>query len=134
MTNLLKRGVDPYADAVVTDMRTGQIPFEYNATEWAAGGYKYLPNAYKGRIRELVAVVQATNDADCVLSVIMGTETLGSVTVPSGAVAGSRHMVAIADDADDFNQVDVNDVVTVLADGVPTTGSIRAYVRVSADA
>lgn len=133
MGNHLKRGVDPYADAAVTDRRTGQVPFSYNGTEYAAGGYKYLPNDFKGRIRELVVVMQETAaSADHVLQVIMGTETLGTLTIAQNAAAGSKHRIAIADDADDFNQVDEGDIITILSDG-GGTGSLVGFVRVSAD-
>lgn len=133
MTNLLKRGADPYADADVADSRTGIIPFEYNATDWNAGGNKYLPNPFKGRIRELVVVVDVANSANAsVVSVSVGTETLGSVTVASSAPRGTRYQALIGDDPDAFNEVDCNDVIIVNADGAPSAGAVRGYVRVSA--
>lgn len=131
--NLLKRGADPYADADVTDARTGLIPFHISATEWAAGGTKFLANPFKGRVRELVAVVVVANSANAsVLGVQVGTETLGSVTVASAAAAGVRYQTQINDDADDFNEVDANDVIAITFDGAPSAGAVDGYVRVSA--
>jgi len=133
--NLLKRGADPYADAAETDQRSGLIPFFFNATDWNAGGTQQHYAPCSGRIREIMAIVETPNSANAsVITVGVGTETAGSLTIPSAAGTGKRFSATIADVAGvSANIVSKGAAITITADGAPSAGVVRGWVRIAAD-
>jgi len=128
--NLLKRGIDPYADADITDERTGIVGPILVST--SAAQIHDLPNPFKGRIREAFLVVNVTSTvAPAVIDIMNGAVILGTITVAIGATKGTVLRVAIPDTAD--NLVTQLDAIRIDSGGEATAGDAYVSVRVSAD-
>ena len=128
--NMLQRGVDPYADADITNERTGAIGPVLISTSAAA--ILDLPNLFKGRVRDAILVVNTTSTvAAAAIDIIANGQTLATITVPIGATKGTVLRAAIADS--DNNFVNQLDAIRVDSDGAATAGDAYIVVRVSAD-
>jgi len=132
--NLLKRGIDPYADADVTDERTGHVGPISNVVSGTAE--VFAPALHKGRVREIIGVVTvAITVAPAVVDVEADGLVIAQVTVASGLAIGSIVRAAIVDDsgAPDDNLVNQLSNLSVVSDGGATAGAVDWYIRVSAD-
>jgi len=132
--NLLKRGADPYADADVTDERTGHVGPLANVVSGTTE--VFAPALHKGRVREIVGIVTvAITVADAIVDVEADGLVIAQVTVASGLGIGSIVRQAILDDsgAPDDNLVNQLSNLSVVSDGGATAGAVDWYIRVSAD-
>ena len=133
--NLLKRGVDPYADADVTDERTGWVGPIANVI--SAGAEVFAPALFKGRVREIVGVVTvAVTVSDGIIDVEANGLVIAQVTVPTaGSAIGDIVRAAILDDSGvpDDNLVNQISNLSVTSDAAPGAGAVDWYIRVSAD-
>jgi len=130
MPNLLKRGIDPYADVDVSNERTGQVGPVLISTNSAE--ILDLPNHFKGRVRGARLVVNTTSTvAPAVIDIMKGAVVLGTITVPTGATKGTVLSVDIADSADNFvNQLDA---IRIDSGGEASAGDAFITVHISAD-
>lgn len=129
--NLLKRGVDPYADADVTDERTGWVgPFANTVSGTAE---VFMPALFKGRVREIIGIVRvAVTVADAIITLDADGAVVGTVTAPfTGSTIGDIVRAVFADG--DNNSVNQLSNLAVVSDGGATAGAVDWYVRVSAD-
>jgi len=134
MANLLKRGIDPYADAGIMDERTGDIgPVKLSLTGSVAA--LDLPNPYVGRIREWILVVTdatTVGSGGTLVELQANGVTLDSVNIQEAIPAGTVFRRAIDDAVNDF--VDQNDsIVLAVPDSQLGTGDAFVSVRVSAE-
>jgi len=132
--NLLKRGVDPYADADVTDERTGWVGPISNVVSGTTEAFAAA--LHKGRIREIIGVVTvATTVAPAVVDVEADGLVIAQVTVPDGLAIGAIVRSAILDDSGvaDDNLVNQLSNISVVSDGGATAGAVDWYVHVTAE-
>jgi len=132
--NLLKRGIDPYADADVTDERTGWVGPLANVVSGSAE--VFAPALHKGRIREIIGVVTvATTVAPALVDVEADGLVIAQVTVPDGLAIGAIVRAAILDDSGvaDDNLVNQLSNISVVSDGGATAGAVDWYVHVTAE-
>lgn len=133
--NLLQRGIDPYADADITNERTGWIGPISNVVSGTTE--VFAPALHKGRVREIIGVVTvAVTVGDAVVDVEADDLVIAQVTVPTaGSAIGDIIRAAIVDDsgAVDDNLVNQLSNLSVVSDGGATAGAVDWYIRVSAD-
>ncbi len=131
--NLLQRGADPYADAEVTDARTGWVgPFANTVSGTAE---VFMPALHKGRVREIIGIVRvAVTVAVALVDVEADGLVIAQVTVPVSSI-GDIVRAAIVDDsgAVDDNLVNQLSNLSVVSDGGATAGAVDWFIRVSAD-
>lgn len=132
--NLLQRGIDPYADADVTNERTGWIGPISNVVSGTAE--VFAAALLKGRVREIIGVVTvAITVADAVVDLEADGLVIAQVTVDSGLAIGAIVRSAVLDDSGvaDDNLVNQISNLSVVSDGGATAGAVDWYIRVSAD-
>jgi len=132
--NLLKRGIDPYADADVTDERTGWVGPLSNVVSGTTE--VFAPALHKGRVREIIGVVTvAITVADALVDLEADGNVIAQVDVVSGLAIGAIVRAAIVDDsgAPDDNLVNQLSNLSVVSDGGATAGAVDWYIHVSAD-
>jgi len=132
--NLLKRGIDPYADADVTDERTGWVGPISNVVSGTTEAFAAA--LHQGRVREIIGVVTvAITVADAIVDVEADGLVIAQVTVASGLAIGAIVRAAIADDsgAPDDNLVNQASNLSVVSDGGATAGAVDWHIHVTAE-
>jgi len=133
--SLLQRGIDPYADADVTDARTGWLK-QTAALDVGAGATEVLTNLFKGRVREFIVRVTTVIVGTATVTIQANGATIATLVLPANAADDSVHFGFVIDDspAVDDNKVDqlTNDL-DVTVDSAATSGAVVVDVRVSAD-
>ena len=133
--NLLKRGADPYADADVTNERTGFLK-QTAALDVGAGATEILTALFKGRVREFIVRVTTVIVGVATVTIQANGQTIGTLVLPSDAALSSIHLGAIVDDSAAADDNFVNQLTTdldVTVDSTATSGAIVVDVRVSAE-
>lgn len=133
--SLLKRGIDPYADADVTNERTGWLK-QTAALDVGAGATEILTALVKGRVREVVIRVTTVIVGIATVTIQANGQTIGTLALPNNAGLSSIHLLSIVDDsvvADDNLVNQLTNDLDVTVDSVATSGAIVVDVRISAE-
>jgi hypothetical protein len=131
--NLLRQGTDPYADSGVTDARTGIVPFDLLAAEFDAATTKEYVAPFQGMFREFTAVVSVLTAGAASVELVYDEVVIATLVIPAASPPGTVVSAMIADVAPyNNNYAPLTPFQVVNAVG-PTAGSIRGYVRISAD-
>lgn len=127
ITHVIENGVtigNPNADVIV--------PFEIDATKYAAGTSEFVISPVAGTIEEVQTVaVTATTGAGAIGVELDGTAVTGlSVVVATGTAVGGLDSDTPTTPGSATTVVDKGEAIEITGDGTPTAGALRGFIRI----
>lgn len=134
---LLRQDQLPYADAkqvreLLRSAGRVRIPFQYNATDYAAGTKQYFVSPIKGAIVKLSTTVQTLTAGAGALSInVNGKAAITGLgqTIATASAVGTNQQTRVNND-DALAAVNVDQGIELQVNATPTAGAINGYFEI----